>query len=412
VNVLMVNNYYYLRGGSEKYALTLERALARSGHRVVFLATRHPDNISSCYEDLHPQFINYAEALGTSELRTAARVLGHAIWNRDAARACEEIIARFKPDVAHFHNIHYGITPSVVPVLKRAKVPIVWTLHDYSLICPNATFTSDGNPCKACRGGFYVHAVLGRCKKGSFRASLVAALAAYVLRSARVMRKVNRFVSPSDFLRKEIMAGGISSRRVVHIPNCLDRPEATTEPDSNGYVVYAGRLSREKGVHTLMEAVRALPEVRLKVLGDGPERTALARRAEPFADRVEFLGHRPPREVNNVIASARCCVVPSEWYENYPYAVLEALALGTPVVAARVGGIPELVRDGVTGYLFPRGDVEALRGALKACLLEGDNARKMGARGRRMVEQVNDPDEHCRRLAALYREVIGEEAAR
>ena len=400
MKILMVNTFHHARGGDSTYTRGLTRLLEGDGHTVVPLAMRHPDNDPSPWEH---RFLPWVDLRSPGGLVSKARLLPRALWSRRAARACARLVADTRPDIAHLQHIHRHITPSVLGPLRRSGVPIVWTLHDYELICPEGHLFSGGAPCEACRGHRYEEAIRRRCKWGQFAPSVVASLEKRLHHILSVWDRVDRFLCPSRFLADMVIRFGVPAERVAHRPNFLDAGPRTERDRSGGRPtwVYAGRLAPEKGVDVAIEAARAMPGSDLLVCGTGPEDGRL-RRLAGRAPNIHFMGHLPQRILARHIRTARAVVVPSRWYENFPYAVLEAQAAGCAVVASRIGGIPEQIDDGVDGLLVPPDDVQALQEALGRLLRSPDLARRLGDAGASRVRARLSPAAHLDAMLDEY----------
>jgi glycosyltransferase involved in cell wall biosynthesis len=400
VRIVHVNKFLYRRGGAERYMFDVARALKRRRHDVFFFGTAHPDNVESEYGSYYPPYHDFAAphvGLGTAL---------SAIWSRAAAEKFRAFLDDVKPDVAHLHNIAYHLTPAVVAALARAGVPVVMTLHDYNLLCPNHYFYSRDEPCFRCAERKYFSCLTRRCVKDKLGASAVGYLAHLVARRKKVYRKLDRILAPSAFLAEKVRAAGYDPARVRFLPPAIDIRETRAARKEN-FFLYAGRLAPQKGVDVLIQAVGlAGPKVRLKVAGSGPEEANLAETARAYAaDKVEFLGHVDAKRLVPLMASARAVVVPSRWPENTPAVILEAYAAGAPVVASRVGGIPEMVEDGVEGLLVEAEEVRELAAALELLAGDGRKARKNGAAGRARLARDYSFKEHMARLLEVYREV-------
>lgn len=413
MRILQINKYHYLKGGAERYYLDLSLALRERGHSIDHLAMNHPSNEPSLEHDRFVEEVDYRARMGAmGKLRQGFRT----IWNPEANRLARELARREpRPAVAHLHNIYHQLSPSLIAALAGEGVPIVQTLHDYKLVCPAYLLMTEGRICERCRGGRYHEAFRHRCLLDSRAASLVGTIEAYFHAWRRTYAEVDRFLCPSRFLLEKIASFGISRTRLVHLPYFLDasRYRPALEPAARMVALYVGRLSREKGIATLIEGMARLPKGRLEleVLGDGPLRETLERRAtEICPDRVRFLGFRSGEALHETIRHAAFAVVPSEWYENLPFAILETFALGRPVLGARIGGIPELVESGRTGRLFKSGDVDALAEALLWMTGPEADLGTMGREARRRIEMSYSVEPHLERLLTLYRELSANSA--
>lgn len=403
MTVLLVNKFHYLKGGAERYYLDLGGLLRERGEQVVHLAMKHPENLPGGPNDAFVSEVDYRASMSLpARVRHGLR----SIYNLEAARTARRIARELRPAVAHLHNIYHQLTPSVIRALDAEGIPIVQTLHDYKLICPAYLLITEGEICERCRGGRYYETVRHRCLLGSRAASAVGMIEAYLHGWIRSYDKVRLFICPSRFLLEKLVSFGIERDRLVDLPYFLPVERYVPSPATDGYYVYAGRLSREKGLPTLLDAHARLPRggrPALRILGDGPIRAALEAKRESLAlDDVTFEGHQQPERLHEIVARARFVAVPSEWYENYPYAILEAFALGRPVLGTRIGGIPELVRDGETGITAPAFDPDGLAAGLSALHSDPAKADAMGKAARSWVGSSLAPAQHLERLMAVY----------
>jgi glycosyltransferase involved in cell wall biosynthesis len=402
MRVLMINKFYYLRGGTERYVFDMTRVLERHGHEVIPFAMRHAENRDTHYSTYFVEEISLAGARARRPLANM-RAAVRAIYSREAGRRLDALIEDTRPDVAYLHNIHHQLSLSILPVLGARGVPTVWRLHDYSLHCPNGLLFSKGAVCERCRGHRYHECFRRVCRSESRAASLVAALASYSDRWLRLADPVGVYVAPSRFLLEKMVELGLDRRRLRVSPNFIDVPafdaalrESSTDGRSEADgLLYCGRLSREKGVNVLIRAMAELPDCRLWIAGDGPQRRdleALAASAAP--GRVAFVGRRSTPEVLRMLREARIVIAPSVWYENCPYAILEAFAAAKPVIASQIGGIPELVEDGTTGRLFPPGDAGALAEEIRRLWSDRDERRRLGENARARIERDLTAEAH------------------
>jgi glycosyltransferase involved in cell wall biosynthesis len=402
MRVLQANKFFFAKGGAERYFLDLLDLLPARGHAVAPFSMRHPSNASSPFSEYFVGGVDYGASGGGAQALAAAR---RTIYNRETARRVRALVRAFRPDVAHLHNVHHQLSGALFEALAAEGVPIVQTLHDFQWVCPVYTFLSHGEICERCAYGRVFPAVHRRCHGGSLARSMVAALELKVGERRGWLGMVSRFLAPSAFLRTKVVEHGLPAAKVATLGYCLRLDAYRPGGERGDHALYAGRLSHEKGVATLLEAAARVPGLRLRVAGGGPASAELERRAEAIAPgRVRFLGHLEPDRLHEELGAAAFVVVPSEWYENQPFAVLEAFAMATPVVGAAIGGIPELVSDGATGTLFTSGSVDSLADALSAMRARSDRDA-LGANARRWVEERFDPERHLDALLAVYAEV-------
>jgi glycosyltransferase involved in cell wall biosynthesis len=404
----MVQKYHYRRGGDSVYMFGLSSLLREKGHRVAHFSMQHPKNVDSEYSKYFSPELDYPALLKEHSLSAGWKVLSGSIYNREARDRISSLIDDFKPDLAHFHNIHDHLTTSIITPLKSRSVPIAWTLHDYRPVCPNSNFLSGMEICERCLPGKFYNVFLHRCKKNSAAASFVSMLTGYSDRLRGVYGRVDRFIAPSRFMKEKLAAGGISPERVTVLPNFIDIDQYAPSDTEGDYLIYFGRLSYEKGVDTLLRAFDGIGDSRLVIAGDGPDRENL----EALAGRlglsgVQFAGFTEPGKLKGLIAGAKFVVLPSRWYENLPFSVMESMAAAKPVIATGIGGIPEMVEDGVTGLLFAPDDHRALRGAMDR-LLDGPELRTaMGRAGREKAERLYNSGAHYRGIIDIYRDLAG-----
>jgi glycosyltransferase involved in cell wall biosynthesis len=407
VRVLQIQTFHYYRGGDSTYMFNLSGLLESRGHEVAHFAMRHPDNLPSTQEEYFVSEVDFPRLLERRTPAAALKVLGRSIYSGEARRNISRLIDDIRPEIAHIHNCHSHLTTSILEPLRRAGVPIVWTLHDYRLVCPNSDFLSGYEICERCLPNRFHHVVLRRCKKGSFAASFVAMSASLYDRMTRVPSRVQRFIAPSRFLAGKLVEGGFDPARITHLPNFVDAGAFPARPEGD-YALYFGRLSREKGVDVLLEALALAQRGRLKIAGDGPQRAELERRAAELGlGGVEFLGYRSGDELKEILAGAQFVVLPSRWYENLPFSIMEALAAGKPVIASDLGGIPEMIEDGVNGLLFPAGDAGELARRLVLLLDSPEQRESMGRTGRQKALELYNADYHYQRIIDIYGDVAG-----
>lgn len=398
--LLAINNYFYRRGGAESVFLDHIEMFEAAGWDVVPFAMRHPANLPSAWSDYFVSEIEYGGAGGpVMKARQAAKV----IFSLEARRKIQALIGRAPPRVAHAHNVYHHISPSIFGALKAEGVPLVMTAHDLKIACPAYKMLSRGRVCERCRGGGIHNVLLHRCVKDSVVVSGLVFLESLVHRSLGLYRDtIDRLVTPSRFYRDKLVEWGWDARRIAYIPNCIDTNAFKPPSHEGAYFVYAGRLAPEKGLATLVHAA-ALSRQRLVLAGHGPEQPALRHLAQDTGADVSFAGHLDKPALKRLIGEARALVLPSEWYENAPVSILEAYALGRPVIGTRIGGIPELVGHGETGVLVEPGNAAMLAEALAALAALSPNARGgMGAAGRDWVRREFSPDEYRQRTLNLY----------
>ncbi|NOZ25572.1 MAG: glycosyltransferase family 4 protein [Nitrospirae bacterium] len=405
IDILQVNNYHYVRGGAERYYFELARLLEEHGHRVHYFSVKHEENLPSPYTSYFGRPMSFDTGQGVlRKLETAFRML----YSFENNRLMGRLLADHRVDIAHAHNIYHRVCPSVFDVLRRHDVPVVMTLHDYKLGCSTYSFYRNGHICTECLSDGKVRVIRNRCTKGSLTLSLFHFLEAEIHGMLDIYgRNVSFFICPSMFSLRKHAEIGVAEEKLVHIPNFINI--SAYEPDYEGqdYILFAGRLSQEKGVRTLLDAVEGL-DVELRIVGDGPMRQEyMAYAGEKGLNNVLFEGYKTGKELEALFRGAAFLVLPSEWYENAPMTVLEAFAYGKCVVGSDIGGIPELVLDGRTGLLFRAGDHEDLREKITDLVSNRSTAAMMGREARRRAEEEYNEEVHYHRLMGVYERAAG-----
>ncbi|MEJ3745113.1 glycosyltransferase [Actinomycetes bacterium KLBMP 9797] len=401
MRVLHVNKFLYRRGGAEGYLLDLAALQRARGDEVAYFGMHHPENdVPQRYGAYFPPYVEL-EPAPRGPVRRAAAV-GRMVYSPASRRGLAAVIADFRPDVVHMHNIYHQLSPSVIRAVRAAGVPCVLTLHDYKLACPSYQLLAGQAVCDACVTGGPWQAARRRCKDGSLGASAVLSLESWLHRVTRAYGGVDAFVSPSRFLASVMRRAGVFPDRMRVVNHFVDVATVPPAERPGAGVVFAGRLAREKGVDTLIEAAAA-GGFRLDIAGDGPERAALEALAAARApERVRFHGRLAKADLHALLRGAAVAAVPSRWHENQPMAVLEAFACGLPVVTTDLGGLPELVEPGVDGAIVPADEPLALAGALTELLADPARAFALGQAGRVKVERVFAPEAHYQRLQEVY----------
>jgi glycosyltransferase involved in cell wall biosynthesis len=401
--LLSVNNYYYYRGGAETVFLEHNRLFDGLGWTVVPFSMQHPRNLPSAWSQY---FIDEIELGSEYTLWGKPQRVPRVIYSLQARERLDRLLKSITPAVCHAHNIYHHISPSILGVLRKRGIPVVLTLHDLKIACPAYNMLTHDGICERCRGGKLHNVVLHRCIKGSTALSAVVFLEAMVNRLiGSYRRNVDLFFVPSKFYINKFVEWGMPARIFRHVPNFVEAGRFEPMFAAGRTVLYFGRLAREKGLHTLVRAAAAA-QCKLVLVGTGPELDPLRQLASRVGAEVEFKGYLTGTALHDAVRGARAVVLPSEWYENAPVSILEAYALGKPVIGARIGGIPELIRAGETGFDYPSGDASALAALLEhVCASSDSHVAEMGRNGRNWVEKEFSPAAYLDRVLASYGEL-------
>lgn len=407
MKVLLINKFFFSFGGTETAFFQTAELLRERGHEVIFFSMSHQKNRESRQAAHFVSRVDFEEMRGLRELFRGARRI---LFGGEPRRKLDELLRLEKPDVAHLHNIYHHLSPAIIATLKRHGVPVVMTLHDYKVVCPDYKLFVRGAVCERCRGRRFYWCVLKKCVKDSRLKSLLCAVEVALHR--RYYEEIDALVAPSRFMMAKMADMGFPKPCRL-IPNAVRLPAAA--PAATGgppLVLCFGRLVEEKGIRLLIEAMKGVPAECL-IVGNGPLKEELRKLAagSPQA-RVRFLDHRPFSLLEPIVRRAAMVVVPSIWYENNPFSIIESFSLGVPVVAARIGGIPEMVIDGETGMLFAAGSSAECREKIMLLLRDPELGRRLGGQARLHLERHCHPDRHCEKLLGLYRELIEAQRAR
>lgn len=405
MRILQVNKFHYLRGGAEKYFLDMTEKLRQDGHEVAVFSMCHPKNLPSPWEKYFVSRISFNE----SKLRDKLLAPGRIIYSLEAKWKFRKLVDDFRPEVIHIHNIYHQLSPSILSVARKKNIPVVMHLHDYKLVCPNYQLFVDNKICYRCRKHRYCQAIKHRCFKGSLIQSALVALEMFLHhRVWKIYEKaVSLYIAPSAFMKDTVVSFGIPAEKVEVLYNFIDRPQIEVKNiETQNHLLYYGRLSPEKGIDVLLEALKSMPATPiLKIVGSGPETERLEALAQSLGleGSVEFLGPKYGADLEKIILGAKAIIIPSIWAENMPFVLLESLALGKVVIASRTGGLPELITSGESGFLFENGN--ALDLAEKIAALDNYDLKKIGLAAKEQVADLS-LEKHYEKLLAIYRRFI------
>jgi glycosyltransferase involved in cell wall biosynthesis len=434
MKILQINKYFYKRGGSEVYFFQLSDLERSHGHQVVHFSMQDNRNEPSPQSEYFVKRIDFKE--NKDDFFQNLTRLPRFFYSFEVAKKLTALLKAERPDVAHIHNFSHHLTSSLLRVLKKYHIPVVVTLHDYQLISPNALLFDGKFPCEH-RAFFGFGCVFHGCIHHSHCASLLFFLESafhrfldlslpflkgvFRLFSAEGLKRtdskyIDAAVAPSHFLAEKYRSfrfqpkihevvhfTQLRSERNVGTPQGTDLLSQDAEPSPGDEIMYIGRLSEEKGVKILLETARRLPATKFAIVGNGPMESLLKAQA---TENVTFCGELSYEDTQLRLAQARLIVVPSLWYENCPLVILEAMAFCKTVVASRIGGIPELISDGKTGFLFPPGDVEALSGLLWKIASDDVLLREIGRNAAEAAKKRFSPEKHYKAILQVYEEIM------
>jgi len=396
MKILLINKFHFVQGGADRHYLELANLLRDNGHEVIFFSMEHAKNIP-CEQSNY--FIKYLDFSRVKLDKDFFRKIRRMFWSREAQVKLEELIGQEKPDIAHMHNIYHHISPSIIKVLKKHGIPTVMTVHDYYLVSPlYSLFAKDKifDP-KRCQ---YWQIVISRAIKDSFGASILSSMVNWWHRHKGYYRQIDLFISPSHFLATRLKQV-YPKVKIKVLPNFVKRVNDKLSKPGN-YFLFAGRIINEKGVELILRAAKKLPAVEFLIAGTGPDENRL--KQEYNLSNVKWLGQLETNELQKKISAAKAVLVPSRWYENCPLAILESFALGVPVIASRMGGMPELIRHEYNGLLFESDNVDNFRKQIEI-INNDDNFRDNLAVGAKESSYDYNLTKYYNRLVNLYESI-------
>lgn len=364
MKILMVNKFLYPNGGSETYIFKLGQELQNQGHRVEYFGMEHPGRIVGNRVNAYTSNMDFH---GGSKLEKLLYPI-KTIYSREARKKIRLVLEDFQPDICHLNNFNYQLTPSIILEIRKWEkqsghpCKIIYTAHDYQLVCPNHMCRNPNSElnCEKCLNGHFLSCAAGRCVHGSLAKSAVGTAEAVFWKWMGVYRQIDHIICCSEFMKTKLDTNPVLAEKTVVLHNFVDviREKTACKKD---YVLYFGRFSKEKGVQTLIEVAKQLPKIPFVFAGSGPLESLI-----DGTPNIQNVGFQSGKELEKLVREARFSVYPSQWYENCPFSVMESIAYGTPVLGAAIGGIPELIRPGITGELFESGNAQALKAQIQA----------------------------------------------
>ena len=397
MKILLVNKFHYLKGGSEKYYFDLAKLLKEHGHEVAFFSMQDEKNIKT---DCKEYFVENSD-MNSKNIFKALDV----IYSKKNKKAMEKTLEDFKPDIVHLNNFQRQLSASIIKPIKKRNIPIVFTAHDLQAICPNKTMLdAKNNICEDCLKGSYKNCIKKKCIKNSKLKSILGALENLYYKNKKIYtEEINYIITPSEFYRKKFIEYGVHYDKICSIHNFIDLPKNITE-NIGDYAIYFGRISKEKGIFNLIEALARIKKGVLYIAGSGPDEEKLKNMVKELKinNRVKFLGYLQTKELNNYIVNSRFAILPSIWYDNCPYSVLETLAQGKTILGSNIAGIPELVKNNVSGLTFQYDSIDELRNKMELLFCDDELVRKLEKNARKQALQEYSKDNYYEKLIKIY----------
>jgi glycosyltransferase involved in cell wall biosynthesis len=413
MRLLGVHRLHYRMGGAEAVHLDHLALFREKGWECAEFAMDHPQNEPSAFKEYFPAYFEPKTARGAEKLGAVARFL----HSGEAQRKFTALLDAFRPDIIHIHGIYHQLTPAILPPALARKIPIAYTLHDYKLVCPAYHFFRPGyGVCELCRGGRQWNCAVHRCVHGSFLTDSVYALDGLMQwHRGSIRDAVSAFIGPCRFIVDKFAEHGITRAKLHYVPNFFettdDRPVAPGAVEAiraryGRFLLYFGRLSVEKGLSILVEGAKRAG-VSLVFVGEGKEKAELRAKAAELGVAAHFTGHLKGAELWAHVQAACAIALPSIWYEIAPKSILEAQARGKVVITTAIGGLPEMVEDGVTGYVVPPNDAVALGAAIARVLDMSDAERdRLGEAARQRALSTFTRDRYFSEMTAIYQNLL------
>lgn len=411
MRILLVNKFHYLKGGSEKYYFELGKLLKEHGNEVAYFSMEDEKNIRTGNKEY---FVDKFELTSKNIWK-----VHDVIYSKKNYKKMCEAIDDFKPDVIHLNNFQRQLSSSVVFAAYDKKVPIIYTAHDVQAICPAITMLdSNGNICEKCIGGKYNNCIENKCNKGSMLKSVIGAHEGKFYRKNNIYKDmVNYIVTPSKFYKMQFIKDGYDEKKVIAIHNFINVDEYNLETKNENYALYSGRLSKEKGIINLVEAFKKLLEdkeinnidnIKLYIAGDGPCKEEIEKYINDnnLKEKIILLGYLKQDDLKEYTRSASFTVVPSIWYENCPYSILETQAIGKAIIGANIGGIPELVQNEENGLVYKYDDVNELKEKMKKLFNDKELANEFGKEAQKNAKNDYGEEGYYKEIINLYNKAI------
>ncbi|MBN1998000.1 glycosyltransferase family 4 protein [candidate division KSB1 bacterium] len=406
MKILSVHKFHYIEGGAERYVFNLSDVLEKRKHTVIPFSMRHPKNVPSPYDDFFSPYFNPEQFKSTKNPMRIAQNAIRVIYNREAQKKLASLIEKTKPEIAHVHSIYHHLSPAVLKTLKDHHLPVLQTLHDFKLLCPNIVFLDGKNKvCTLCSRGNNWHAMWKKCFRNSLPGSFLVSLEATVHKYLRSYKKyIDVFHVPSRFLGSRIIQNGYSHRPVEVLPYTLNVNNYLPNYNPDNYFVFVGRLSVEKGVLFLLDAIKKIKSIQLKIIGTGPlEQQMKERISREQLTHVKMVGYQSGEALKKLVSGALFTTAPSLCHDNSPLSIYESFSLGNAVLGSRMGGIPELIEPGVDGLVFEPDNTDDFADKVEQLVSNRDKTVQMGKNGRRKAEKLYAPDVHYERIMEMYR---------
>lgn len=417
MRILLVNYRYFISGGPEKYMFNIKRMLEENGHEVIPFSVHSNKNVETEYAKYFVEPIGSRDVTYFDECKKTPKaiwqMITRSIYSVEVEKAIRKEIKEENPDLVYIIHFVNKLSPSVIYGAKKMGLPVVMRLSDYFLLCPRFDFMYEKKPCEECLARGYGVCIKRRCVKGSLFASMIRVLSMKVHELINIYKEVDAFITPSEFLKQKLIENGYDEKKINCIPSFTVSESETGEPEVGSYGLYFGRIEEEKGVDVVVRAYEKLPGYQVKIAGDDTTEEAVRLKEyikEKCLVNIEFVGFKSGRELENIIRSARFTLIPSLCYDNLPNTALESFQHSKPVIASDIGSLPEIVTNGVNGYLYAAGNADELCEKIRQ-MDDDQKVKRMGAASRERLSGKFAPEVHYHALMRVFDEVMGKQEA-
>lgn len=404
MKILQINKFYYYRDGTSRYFLNLSDLMTKNGHRIYSFSMHHPHNK---YSNQSSNFVSNI-SFGKDNYINPIKVVQRMFFSSEARRKMKLLLDTYKVDIAHIHNIYHHISPSILIELKKRKIPIVMNVGDYHLISPCYNLFHNGKICEATKPNKYYKALFHRYVNNSFLATMAEVVEKYfhkiLINEENI---IDLFITPTKFMKKKLIEYKFSENKVTVLPHFINYKKYLPQYNPGDYIIYFGGLYEHKGLNLLLEVINDLPLITFYIVGTGTLKEELMTRIiKNKIKNVKLLGYLKDTRLKNLIMNSRFTIVPSIWYEGFGLVILEAYACGKPVIASRIGGIPEVIKDGKSGLLFEPGNIDDCKNKILKLWNNPKLVSKMGIYARKLVETNFNPEDHYQKIMKIYKMAI------
>lgn len=399
MRILLVNKFHYLRGGSEKYYFELAKLLKDHGHTVAFFSMKNENNIKTGDREYFVDEID----MNTGSKFEALNV----IYSKKNKALMEKALEEFKPDIVHINNFQRQLSASIIDAVKEKNIPLIMTAHDLNSICPASIMLYNGEVCEDCITKGYTSCIKKKCIKNSMLKSVLGYIEKKYYDLHKIFCKVDCIISPSEFNKNQLLKGKLKCNDITVIHNFVNETKKTDYTLGDG-AFYFGRLSKEKGILNLIEAINNIPGAQLIIAGDGPERENIQAyiKEHKLENRITLLGYLNQNDIRENIRKCRFVTVPSIWYENCPYSILETMEIGKPIIGSKIGGIPELIQDGINGFTYEHNDVTKLTNILMKLFGNDETVKQFSKNSKQIFIQNYSAEAYYNKLMTVYNKYI------